>query len=263
MIVIDKLCYNSRLRHVNVGEKFFFSMTTLLICVVSRSLLIACIVLLTTGILSVKKGGIPFFRYRRLLFLPLSFLLLSTFTIILNVSKAPLDAFAIPLGNYYITGSYASLYFALQLMLTALAAVSCLYFLSLSTPMTDILQLLRWLRCPALIVELMLLIYRFIFVLLDIATAITTSQHSRLGNKDFKTSLHSFGTLGSTLFIRAMKKANALFDSMESRCYDGVLQVLEERNPSKKNEMMWIVIFELCLIAIYVIERTRLWKILF
>ena len=61
MITIDKLCYQSGLRHVNAGEKFAFAMITLLLCVVSRSIACACIVLAATGILTVWKGGIPVF----------------------------------------------------------------------------------------------------------------------------------------------------------------------------------------------------------
>ena len=49
MIVIDKLCYQSNLRYVNAGEKFAFSVLTLLVCVISRSIVIAAIVLAVTG----------------------------------------------------------------------------------------------------------------------------------------------------------------------------------------------------------------------
>ena len=59
MIVIDKLCYNSRLRYENASEKFAFAVITLCICVMSRSAAVAGIVLAVTGILTVWKGGVP------------------------------------------------------------------------------------------------------------------------------------------------------------------------------------------------------------
>ena len=37
VILIDKLCYTSKLRYINAGEKFAFSMLTLIFCVVSSS----------------------------------------------------------------------------------------------------------------------------------------------------------------------------------------------------------------------------------
>ena len=232
MITIDKLCYQSGLRYVNAGEKFAFAVITLLLCVISRSAACACMVLAATGILTVWKGGVPVFRYLRFLLLPLAFLILSTLAIVLNISRTPADLFAIPLGGWYLTGSRQALLYALQLILTALAAVSCLYFLSFSTPMPDLLNVLGRLRCPRLLLELMLLIYRAIFVLLDIAGAIQTAQNCRLGNHSFSSKLRCMGQMLSVLLVRSLKKSSLLYDAMESRLYDGRIRVLEETAPA-------------------------------
>jgi len=252
MIVIDKLCYNSRLRYVNAGEKFIFAVLTLLACVISRSIAVACIALAVTGILTVKKGGIPFSRYLHFMTVPLVFLFFSTLAIVLNFSRTPLDLFAWKIGSVWLTGSKASLRYAIQLILTALASVSCLYFLSFNTPMPDILNVLRVMRCPRIIIDL---IYRYIFVLLEIASNLRTAQNSRLGNKDYRTSLKSFGALASALFIRAIKKSNALYDAMESRCYDGTIRVLNETYPPAGKEIVAIVLFELALYAFLLAEK--------
>lgn len=258
MITIDKLCYQSGLRYVNAGVKCAFAVITLLICVMSRSIACACVILAATGILTIYKGGVPVFRYLRYMMLPLAFLILSTLAILLNLAKTPGDLFAIPLGSWYLTGSCHGLFYALQLIFTAMAGVSCLYFLSFSTPMPDILQVLEWIHCPRLLMELMLLIYRFIFILLSVASSITVSQHSRLGNRNYRTSLKSFGALVSVLFIRSFKKANALYDAMESRCYDGAIRVLNETYPPKKREIALVIVFELLLLLILLIERCLL-----
>ena len=255
MITIDRLCYNSKLRYVNAGEKFAFSVLSLCACVLSRSVTVSCFVLIFMGILSVWKGGIPFSCYLRYLTVPLVFLLLSSFAIVINISHTQLDLFAVKLGNIYLTGSRDSLMYALNLILTALASVSCLYFLSFHTPMPDILNVLRKLHCPKLILELMLLIYRFIFVLFEVSHAIRVSQNSRLGNKDYRTSMKSFSAMASALFIRAMKKSDALYDAMESRCYNGDIRVLNENFPPRKAEILWIVIFEIILYGLVVIEK--------
>ena len=106
MITIDMLCYYSKLRYMNAMEKFTYAMLTLLFCVVSRSLVLAILVLIVNGILTVNKGGIPFSRYRHYLTIPLAFLILSTLAVIVNISRTPLDAFAFQIGSYYLTGSY-------------------------------------------------------------------------------------------------------------------------------------------------------------
>lgn len=244
MIAIDKLCYNSRLRYENAGEKFAFSMITLCICVMSRSIEVGGIVLAVTGVLITWKGGVPVLRYLHFMTVPLTFLILSTLAIMFHISREPMDLFAIPLGDWYLTTGFHSFFYGLQLIMTALAAVSCLYFLAFTTPVPDILEVLRMLHCPALMIELMLLIYRFIFVLLETASSISTAQDCRLGNKDYRTSLRSFGMLDSMLMIRAVSRSNKLYDAMEARCYDGTIRVLSESRPPKKKVIAAIVLFD-------------------
>ena len=137
------------------------------------------------------------------------FLLLSTIAIMFHLSRTH-GYVCCSCGSWYIT-SYSLFLLCGAAYFTALGAVSCLYFLSFTTPMPDILQVLEKLHCPKLLMELMLLIYRFIFVLLDTASALSTSQNCRLGNRDYKTSLKSFGMLGSVLMIRAVERSNRLY----------------------------------------------------
>ncbi len=256
MMAIDKLCYSSRLRYVNAGEKFTFSVLTLLLCVVSRSLPVAVVALAITAYLIVGKSGVKWRRYVRYMQVPLVFLVLSTLAIIVNLSREPMDAYAFLVNGVYVTSSWSLLYFALQLVVTALASVSCLYFLSFTTPMPDILMVLEKMRCPEMIEELMLLIYRFIFVLLDIASSIRTSQDSRLGYRNLRIGYRSFGSLCSALLIRSIKKSNVLYDAMESRCYDGKIKVLTENYPPKKREVVGITGFEVLLLAVYLVTAT-------
>lgn len=255
MILIDKLCYLSKLRYVNPMEKFAFAMLTLIFCMVSRSIVMGLFVIVLNSWLTVVRGGISAKRYRNLMMVPLVFLAMSTIAIVLNISKTPLDAFAIPIGSFFITGSCAGLLHGLRLAVTALSAVSCLYFLSFNTPMTDILCVLRKLKVPPLMAELMLLIYRYIFILLDAAYYISTSQAARLGHKDFRTSLKSFGAMVQTLFLRAMKRSGSLYDAMEARCYDGEIRVLDENLPLNRFRCIIIAVFELTLFGITVFLR--------
>lgn len=254
-MLIDRFCYQSRLRYVNANLKFLFAMLTLLCCLVSRSLLIAGIVLVTNAILVVKMGGIPFVYYRKLMTVPLAFLILSTLTIIINIARQPMDGYALLIGSWYLTGSRVSFVFAVKLICTALAAVSCLYFLTLNTTMTDILGVLERIHVPEIMIELMMLIYRFIFVLMEIASNITISQRSRLGNRNLRTSFYSFGQMTAAVFVRAIKKSRILYDAMESRCYDGKLRVLREQYPVEKRQIVMVIFYECLLFGILIMEK--------
>ena len=162
MIIIDKLCYRSKLRYVSAAEKLLYAVSSLMICVLTRSYAAALIVFIANGILTVGKGKIPLSCYVRLLMIPIVFLIVGTGAVFLNLSKVPMDAFAVPVGEIYITASRESAFWAVNLCITALAAVTCLYFLSLNTTMTDILGALRKMHMPRLLIELMMLIYSFL-----------------------------------------------------------------------------------------------------
>ena len=257
MILIDKLAYSSKLRYKSPNLKAFLAIGSLVICIVLSRLIISLIILLSMGILTVFIGKTPLLRYLKLMLIPLLFLFLSTIAIIFNISNEPLDFFSFKIGIKFISVSYYSLYFALNLILTALASVSCLYFLTLTTPITDILNVLKKLHCPSIILELMLLIYRYIFVLLNTANSIQISQKCRLSNRNFKTSITAMGQMLSVLLVNSFKKASYLYDSMESRCFNGEINVLSESYRAKKPEIIMAVLFEILLIVIALILKFK------
>ena len=82
------------------------------------------------------------------------------------------------------------------------------------------------------------MIYRYIFILLEVQHNLQISAEARLGFCDFRTSCYSFGQIAANLFIVALKKANAYYDAMEARCYDGTLCFLEEK---KKLPLPYII----------------------
>ena len=85
---------------------------------------------------------------------------------------------------------------------------------------------LERLHVPHLMVELMELIYRFIFVLTETASRIRLAQESRLGYQGLRRSLSSLGTLASMVFLRAWRKADRVYTALESRGYSGSLVTL-------------------------------------
>lgn len=259
MIVVDKLCYYSKLRYVNAGVKNAFALSTLVLTIVSRSIYTSLVVLAVTSGITIFKGKIPARKYWNLLMLPLIFLLLSTIAILVDFGKVPMDGYAFPIGGgWYLTNSRAQVLYGIQLIFTALASVSCLYFLSLNTTMTDILTEMRRIHIPYLFVELMMLIYRYIFILMTVSDNIRNSQNSRLGNKDFKTSIKSFAGMVSVLFVRAVKKAEAQFNGLESRGYDKEINVLSENYPPRRKDILLIAVFEVLLLAFVIWQKIYL-----
>jgi len=56
MIIIDKLCYRSKLRYVSAAEKLLYAVSSLMICVLTRSYAAALIVFIAMEFCTVRKG---------------------------------------------------------------------------------------------------------------------------------------------------------------------------------------------------------------
>jgi cobalt/nickel transport system permease protein len=229
MINIDKYAYSSALKKKDPMEKLTFALTTLGVCLWAGSIPISITVLIIMTTATVKKGQTPFKFYLKLMLIPITFLIVGVVTIAVEISVSR-ESFiaALFIFDRYIGVSKTSLVTAAVIFFKALGSVACLYYLSLNTPMVALLSALRKMRCPKLIVELMSLIYRFIFVLMETAETMLTAQTSRLGYARLSSGYRSMGMLLSTLFIRAYKKSDELYTSLEARGYEGELNVLEE-----------------------------------
>ena len=251
MISIDKLAYISGLKKVNPMEKFIFAFATIIICIVLNNMTDSIIILLLMSAITVFKGKIPFKNYIEFMSVPLVFLIFSVFTIAINVvGNGERVIFSINILNIKLGCTYDSALTATRLFSKAIASVSCLYFLTLSTPVFEVLSVLTKLKVPKLFVELMGLIYRFIFVLLDTANMIYISQNSRLGYSTLKTGFNSLGQLITTLFISSYKRSQDIYTAMESRCYDGDINLLENNYTYSYKNISLIIVVELVLIII-------------
>jgi cobalt/nickel transport system permease protein len=102
-----------------------------------------------------------------------------------------------------------------------------LYFIALTTPMIEIFAVLKTLHIPQSVIELSMMIYRYIFVFLDQAAIIHSAQMMRLGDAGTKNSLNSFAMLCGVLFLRSWEQGERLIVAMDSRCYDGKLDLME------------------------------------
>jgi len=183
-----------------------------------NSKVVSVLVILVTAGVVVLKGSIPLRFYLKLMLLPLAFLLLGTVTVAINEVRDPADMlWGMPVAALTVGITGKSLNTAATLFLRALAAVSCLYFLSLTTPLVEIISVLRKLRFPELFLELMSLVYRYIFVLLETAEKIYTSQSARLGYADLRKGYQSTGQLAASLFIRSYRRYLDLYTTLEAR----------------------------------------------
>ncbi|MDF9408840.1 cobalt ECF transporter T component CbiQ [Pelotomaculum isophthalicicum JI] len=251
MLRIDQFAYANRLRTVHPAEKLSFAVLTLVICLAVSRPLISMVVILIMGVGIVLRAGIPLRFYLKLMLVPLVFLLIGVFTVAFQISRysLPLE-WGFTAWDVNVGVTAASLGLAGNLFLKSLGTVSCLYFLALTTPVLEIMWIMKKAKVPALFLELMLIVYRFIFVLMETASGIYISQASRWGYASLKTSYYSLAWLAANLFVKSYHHARQLFAALLARCYQEELKVLEMPYSISGKNIALVALFELALLVL-------------
>lgn len=118
----------------------------------------------------------------------------------------------------------------------SLAALAALLGLVLTTPLPDLIALLRRLHCPEVILDLMVLCYRMLFVLTQALNDTRTAQQARLGYATTRQSLRSLGQITANLAIQVWQRAHALHQAAQARNGDGSLRFLTPTFPHAGRE---------------------------
>lgn len=231
LVTIDVLSRRSALGWVNPGLKVWGSMGLLVLCIAAQKpwapLILAGILLLIT----VWGGKLALHDYISLFSLPAVFLLLSGVALLWSWTNQPGGVIDLPFAGGYLSIQPSTQQSARLVMARAFGAVSCLYFLSLSTPMPEIITVLRRAHVPRIMTDLSVLMYRSIFLLFDTYHQMKDAAESRLGFENPRRSLHTTGKLYGLLLANSFRKAGARFDAMESRCYEEDIRFITQKKP--------------------------------
>lgn len=232
---IDSLAYTNRLRYLPPSHKLGFAIA-LFILSYGASPLVQGVIVLWLAWWIVGYAQIPVGIYGRLLLLPMSFWLMSVPALLLgfamtpDLGNLPSDVWhGIEVGPVYVYLSRQGWEQASGVLMRAIALTSCLYFILLTVPFVELLRVLRQLRCPSLMIELLGLMYRFIFMLAATATELVTAQRSRGGYLTWRRQLHSLGMIVGQLLIRTLENYRELSLGLQSRGFTGELRVWHGR----------------------------------
>lgn len=255
ILSIDLYAYNSKINHWNPALKIGLALLMLLFCLVSDNLYVAGLVILFSFYITVGIGKMPAKEYGVLLGIPVAFLVVGSIVIAFQIdgTERGMAGIWLPFGYAYVTEN--SLSTVLHLWGKAFGGISAMFMMSLSTPSHEIFSCLRKLKVPALVLELMNMIYRFVFVMLDTFARMNNSAESRMGYADWKTSLQTFGNIAGNLLVVSLKKASCYYDAMESRCYDGELLFWETEKKTGFGQVLFAGGITAVLTAVWLLTR--------
>ncbi len=226
--VLEDFAQTNALRQTSPGLKLFLGLASILLCVSSPGPVAPLLVAVSLSVAILALARIPPRVYARLLLIPVSFAVMSI-AVILFITGSGTVLFEVPGLPLAVTADGANL--AVLLLARVAGGMCSLYFIALTTPMTEVFDIFRRLGVPAVLIDLAMLIYRFIFILIEEAGQIYRSQVMRLGYGRFRESVNSFGMLAGALFLRTWESGEALVLAMDARCYDGKLGIPGDARP--------------------------------
>jgi cobalt/nickel transport system permease protein len=108
----------------------------------------------------------------------------------------------------------------------------------------ELIPIFQRLAIPAVLIDLALMIYRFLFVTATTFGEMQRAQSWRLGRADYRSRLRALSMLAGGLFWRCVQRARRLEDGIESRGYQGRLWVLAPRRHASPGVIIGILALE-------------------
>ncbi len=227
MIAADTWAYANRLLDVEPAQKLGCAAALLVACLALNTVDTGLVVL--TFVMAVLLGWarVPTRVVARVVLAEGAFVAAAVAGVALVVGGTqPAGARGMWINTLFVGVTPEGLDLAVLLASRTLGAMSCLTFIAFTTPLPDTIVVLQRLHVPAPLIELVTLIYRFVFVLLATAGQLRLAQEARLGSATLRRRFVSAGQLVVGVWIHAYRHAEAGQRALESRGYDRVLRIL-------------------------------------
>lgn len=228
---LETYAYSNRLKHLPPQQKLSFAtlvlLTALMAHPVTQAMIIGWLWVWTMG-----YARIPIKVYGRVFFAFITFLLMSLSALILEVvpvnqmTSVQINAWGgLVLGNGYLFVSHSGVLQAMAIGMRSLACSSCLLFILFTIPFTELLLILRQYRIPTVLLDLLLLMYRFIFLFLEVATQLQLAQRARGGYRTRQRWIKSVGLLIGQLVVRSLQQYHHFSLGLAARGFNGNFRV--------------------------------------
>ena len=243
-MLIEQSAYTNRWRRVAPAAKGVFSLCGMVAAYAATTPATACGVAAIMCAATVLGAGIPPQRYLRVAAPALFFLAVSVLSLAVSLK---IGATA---GNFSLHLAPTKMGRVAHVCGRSLGGLTSLLFLALTTPLSDIISLLRRCKLPDTLLDLMTLCYRTLFVLSETVHDTITAQSARLGHATITLSLRSLGGMVANLSVQVWQRSQALHLAALARNNDGALRFLEPDYPDSPRAIALAVFSGLALILL-------------
>lgn len=254
--MINSVYVSENIKNINPNIKAVFALSIILLCVIFKEPLGCIFAISVMWVLIIKNCRLSRHLICHIVLWPVLFIAFSSFMVAFDITNYRGEMFSLKIINsYFLTVNAEGLKKAVRLFFTSAASLSSMYFLSFTTPVNDIVYILKTIKCPKEITELFMLIYRFIFIVLNMAQSISIAQNCRLAQRTFKTRINSMALMLSSVFVLSYNKSLFMYNAMLSRCYSGDINFLNIEYESNRKFVFSAVFIVFTVILISVLER--------
>ena len=223
---MDYIAHHNALTETNPYLKLFLTIFLLILTLALDNLYFDVFIFIVMSIVILAIAKINYKSYFKFLSIPMAFLVITCIFLMLFFGKGEV---IYETGIFGIVITTDSLHYAVYTFMRVFGCLPCLGFLALTTPIAKILNCLRTLKVPKVMIEIALLMYNAIFIFLNEIDTMQKAQDTRLGYHSYWTSFKSLGALISTIFLRSLDKSETLQFALDSRGYTGELPIYEPR----------------------------------
>lgn len=221
---IERAAYASRWRGVAPSAKGLFALAGMAAAwSATRPAPLAGLALLLAFV-TLALARVPLRLYLAVIAPPLGFMAVSCVTMLMSVDAR---------GWHWTP---ALLPAVATTALRSLAMLAAMLGLVLTTPLPDLLGLLRRVGVPALLLDLMVLCYRMLFVLRQAWDDGVAAQSARLGYHRTSVAWRSIGLLAGQMAVQVWQRAAALQMAALARAHDGQLRFLPAVFPHARRQ---------------------------
>ncbi|MFR0019137.1 MAG: cobalt ECF transporter T component CbiQ [Paraclostridium dentum] len=226
MLEIDNCAYLNNIKDVNPLIKLGITFIGVIASMLTQNANIHILIMLFMTSLILFIARVDMKLYIKCLKIPIIFLIIGIGLNLINISFENKDyIFNVNILGLYIGTTEFAVKSSVNILLRAMSCIISIYFLILTTPFNQLIIVLKKLHIPHTLIELMILIYRFIFIFIEEAEEIYKSQQLKFGYTNLRTSYNSMSLLIKTLFFRMMRRYEDMSISLDIKLYDGKFHV--------------------------------------
>lgn len=240
---LDSIAQRSAFRHIHPGTKLILALGSLVLCLLSPSPVVPVVSGIILSLVLIVPGRISLLTYGELLLGPLIFTAISIVVLLFMLGGGDVLWQISPAPGIVLTITAGAVAASTLVLCRVFGCSISLFFIALTTPMTDLFNGMKRFGIPIELIDLMMIIYRYIFIIYAQAVEIWQSQVMRLGYRRPREAVRSFSMLCGMLFITSWAAGEDLVRAMDCRCYDGIMPSLDRSEPIRLRSLVPVLFY--------------------